>query len=63
VRFFDDEDESEANEPEESNGELDTAESPDEISFGDDSLSGSRSEGSPRRSGPADVMSWLPELS
>ena len=57
MRFFDDEDESEANEPEESNGEFGNGESTDEVSVGENSLSGSGSEGGVRRSAPADVTS------
>lgn len=57
VRFFDEEDESETNEPEESDGSFGNTDAPDEVSFGENSLSGSGSESSTRRSGAGDVMS------
>ncbi len=60
VRFFDEDEESEANEPEESNGEFRGADSADEGSFGENSLSGSGSEGSRRRG--ADVVMSGPML-
>lgn len=55
MRFFDEDEESEASEPEQGNGKFGSEDSTDEVSFGENSLSGSGSEG--RRSDGDDVMS------
>src|SRR5688500_1494204 len=56
VRFFDEDEESEVNEPEQGNGEFDDPDSADEVSLGENSLPGSGSEAS-CRSATDDVMS------
>src|SRR5687767_9112288 len=61
VRFFDEDEESEANEPDQGNGEFSGSDTTDEVSFGENSLSGTGSEGSSRRSS-ADALASGPML-